>query len=105
LTANAVTRPDEAQILVEVVYPNAEEPAFEEVKRFDGRQGDFRATSLESSESLLPQVARWNVSDEIDLKPDLGGDQWGGRLAALRITVLSGTWRIDDVYVDPRRHS
>ncbi len=91
-TSQAVTTPDKAEIQVEVVYPNAAKPAFEELKKFDGKQGAFK-------------YSKWNVSDEIDLKPDLGGSQWGGRLAALRITALSGTWRIDDVYVDPRRHN
>ena len=91
-TSRAITTPDDAEIQVEVVYPNASNPAFEELKKFDGRQGDFKAS-------------KWYVSDEIDLKPDLGGSQSGGRLAALRFTALKGTWRIDDVYVDPRRHN
>lgn len=90
--SGVITTPDDAEIRVEVVYPNAENPAFEQVTKFDGKQGDFTN-------------ARWHVSNEIDLKPDLGGQQWGGRLAALRFTVLSGTWRIDDVYVDPRSRS
>ena len=91
-TSQAVTTPDKAEIGVEVVYPNVSKPAFEEIKKFDGKQGAFK-------------YSKWAVSDEIDLKPDLGGSQAGGRLVALRFTALSGTWRIDDVYVDPRRHN
>jgi len=91
-TSRAMTTPDNAEILVEVVYPNVSKPAFEELKKFDGKQGSFT-------------YSKWHVSDEIDLKPDLGGQASGGRLTALRFTALSGTWRIDDVYVDPRRHN
>ena len=91
-TSRAMTTPDSSEILVEVVYPNTLRPAFEELTQFDGKQGAFKSS-------------KWSVSGEIDLKPDLGGSLWAGRLAALRFTALTGTWRIDDVYVDPRRHN
>ncbi len=37
------------------------------------------------------------------MKVDLGGKQAGFRRVAFRFTALSGNWRLDDLYVDPRR--
>jgi hypothetical protein len=63
---------------------------WEEVIEFDGRQGNYVKNG-------------WRISPEVDLKPDRGGDHAGERMAALRITAVRGDWRVDDLYVDPRR--
>ena len=84
----------DAKIGVEVVYPDVRDPAFEEIKQFDGKQG----TSAGSG---------WRLSDDVDLKPDLGGKSDATRRVALRFTSLGsrqgGDVRIDDVYMDPKR--
>jgi len=89
---NSLTDPATSEISIEVVYPHSSRPEFEEMKHFDGRQG----THSEGA---------WLLSDDVDMKPDRGGSEWGGRLAMIRFTALRGTWRIDDVFVDPRRRN
>jgi hypothetical protein len=86
---NALTDPDQAEISIEVVYPNTSRPEFKEMKHFDGRQGTHREGD-------------WLLSDDVDLQPDRGGSRWGGRLTLIKFKALSGSWRIDDVFVDPR---
>jgi hypothetical protein len=83
---------DDAVLKVEVIYPNAPEPAFQEMATIAGREGDFSSS-------------KWYASGEIGLSPELGGAEWGGRLMALRITAVSEDWKIDDIYIDPRRYS
>jgi hypothetical protein len=84
----------EAKVGVEVVYPDVRAPAFEEIKQFDGKQGTAAGSG-------------WRLSDDVDLKPDLGGKTNATRRVALRFTSLGtrrgGDVRIDDVYVDPKR--
>ena len=86
--------PDDAELRIEAVYPNAPNPAFEELKKFDGKQG-------------RKVGGGWRLSDDIDLKPDLGGKAAGPRLVALRFTAIEARagdrWEIDDIYVDPLR--
>ena len=82
------------ELEVEVVYPQLADPEWVEVKQFDGHHGDQVASG-------------WRISPEIDLKPQLGGDAWGARYVALRITAVkkattSAQFRVDDLYVDPR---
>ncbi len=85
---------DDAEIMVEVVYPHVANPAFEEIKKFDAKQG------TEAGDG-------WRLSDDIDLKPDLGGSLAGRRQVALRFTSVGetsgGDYRVDDVYIDPKR--
>jgi hypothetical protein len=83
-----------ARVGVEVVYPDVRNPAFEEIKQFDGKQGTAAGLG-------------WRLSDDVDLKPDLGGQRNVTRRVALRFSSLGskrgGDVRIDDVYVDPKR--
>ena len=83
-----------AKLGVEVVYPDVRTPMFEEIKQFDGKLGTSAASG-------------WRLSDDVDLKPDLGGQTNVTRRVALRFTSLGnmrgGDARIDDVYIDPRR--
>ena len=87
----AMTDPGAAQLRVEVVYPDVPRPEWADVIEFDGKQGNHAKTG-------------WRVSQDVELKPDFGGDAAGERRAALRITAVRGTWRVDDLYLDPRRH-
>ena len=84
----------DAKINIEVVYPDVARPVFEEVKAFDGKQG----TSAGSG---------WRLSDDVDLKPDLGGKSNATRRVALRFTSIGsrsgGDLRVDDIYIDPHR--
>ena len=97
---------EDAELEVEVVYPNAPNPAFAEVEELEGDDGDFKTTvKVAKTPTSKASKTAWYVSDEIDLRPDLGGSEWGGRLVALRFTADDGAWQIDDVYVDPRRYS
>lgn len=84
----------DAKIGVEVVYPDVDNPVFEEIKQFDGKQGTSAGLG-------------WRLSDDVDLKPDLGGKSNATRRVALRFTSLGtkrgGDFRLDDVYIDPKR--
>lgn len=75
---------------IEITYPDAPRPVWEELKKYDG----YQFTSAGSG---------WKLTDDIDMKIDLGGQQAGFRRVAFRLTALTGNWRVDDVYVDPRR--
>jgi hypothetical protein len=82
------------ELRVEVVYPQLASPGWTAVRQFGGSQGDAVASG-------------WRISPEVDLKPQLGGDAWGARYVALRITAIrksstSASFLVDDVYVDPR---
>jgi hypothetical protein len=78
------------ELKIEVTYPDVGRPVWEELKKFDGRQ-------------FTNAGSGWRVTDDIDMKVDLGGKQAGFRRVAFRFTALSGNWRLDDLYVDPRR--
>lgn len=79
------------QLKVELVYPDSDNPAFHAVGELDG--DDARA---------------WQASADIPVFPERGGAAPGMRRVALRFTSLAvngkaGEWRIDDLYVDPKR--
>jgi hypothetical protein len=85
--------PAGGKILVEVVYPKLANPEWTDVIEFDGK------ASMEVG-------AGWRLSQDVDMKPDFGGDVPGARYVALRFTALrtgySGEWRVDDIWIDPR---
>ncbi len=83
------------ELKVEVVYPTLAAPHWTEVKQFDGSQGD-------------PVASGWRISPDVDLKPEFGGDAWGARFVALRLTAVkkyptTAQIRVDDLFIDPRR--
>jgi hypothetical protein len=88
--ARALKAPDSAELRVEIAYPDASKPAWEELAKFDGAQ--FTAAG-----------GGWRLTSDLDMKPDLGGKTAGFRRVAFRFTALSGSWRLDDLFVDPRR--
>jgi hypothetical protein len=75
---------------VEVVYPDSQDPVFHTVGSLtQGRKG-------------------WGATGDVPVYPERGGAAWGMRRVALRFTSVAGAgapseWRIDDIYVDPRR--
>ena len=75
---------------IEITYPDVSQPVWEELKKFDGQQ-------------FTNAGSGWRLTDDIDMKIDLGGKTAGFRRVAFRFTALSGNWRIDDLYVDPSR--
>ena len=86
----AVGRADSSEFKIEVVYPDSAKPTWEELSKFDGKQ--FTNAGL-----------GWRLTNDMDMKADLGGKSAGFRRVAFRFTALTGTWRVDDLYVDPRR--
>jgi hypothetical protein len=88
--AKAVRNADSAEFRIEVAYPDADKPAWEELSKFDGKQ-------------FTNAGSGWRLTDHMDMKPELGGKAWGYRRVAFRFTALAGNWRLDDLYVDPRR--
>lgn len=74
------------RLRVETMYPNSDNPRWRKV--------DMIRTSDEE----------WVVSDFLDLQPERGGSDPGGRQVSLRFSVQGGdgAFEIDDVYVDPR---
>jgi hypothetical protein len=81
----------EPRLRVQVAYPGTARPGFRHVDTLTGTEGSASRQG-------------WRVSEDIPLRPERGGETPGPRLAGLRFTALSGDWRIDDIYVDPRRH-
>jgi hypothetical protein len=90
LLGKAVRLPDSAAFRIEIVYPDAPDPHWEDLTQFDSRQFVYAGSG-------------WLLTSDLDMKPELGGATAGFRRAAFRFTALSGDWRMDDLYVDPRR--
>ena len=90
LLGRAVRLPDSAAFKIEIVYPDTPNPHWEELTEFDGKQFVYAGSG-------------WLLTSDLDMKPVLGGATAGFRRAAFRFTALSGEWRMDDLYVDPRR--
>ena len=90
LLTKAVGRRDSSEFKIEVVYPDSPKPAWEELTKFDGKQ-------------FTDAGSGWRLTNDFALKPDLGGDTVGFRRVAFRFTALRGSWRVDDLYVDPSR--
>jgi hypothetical protein len=80
----------DAELDVEVLYPEAPGKA---------------ATWHKAKTLKAKRKDGWHLSDDIKLSPNRGGKFAGGRPVALRFTSDSdhGTWRIDNIYVDPKR--
>ena len=80
----------DAGLDVEVLYPDTPEgkPEWHKAKSFKAKRKD-----------------NWNVTKDVKISPERGGKIPGGRPLALRFTndADHGTWRIDNLYVDPRR--
>jgi hypothetical protein len=81
----------DAELDIEVLYP--------EVVNEKDRYKWHKVESLKSK-----QRNGWQPTKDIKLEPQRGGKLAGGRPVALRFTNDSdiGTWRIDNLYVDPR---
>lgn len=76
----------EAKLAVDVIYPDAPDPAFEQVASFN------------------PSKLGWRISDDFAMSPERGGAVPAFRRAGFRFRVLSGSVRLDNLYVDPKRH-
>lgn len=78
----------EAELEVEVLYPDAQKPKWTEVAELEADSRDG-----------------WKATRDISIRPELGGVLAGGRQVALRFTSDDddGSWLIDNVYVDPHR--
>jgi hypothetical protein len=91
-TLRLMTKPprSQGQLKVEVVYPDSENPVFHPVA------------------TLGAQGRDWQASADIPVFPERGGAAPGMRRVALRFTSIaprgdSSDWRIDDLYIDPKR--
>ena len=80
----------DAELDVEVLYPEADEK---------------KATWHKAKTLKAKHKDSWHATDDVKMSPDRGGKFAGGRPVALRFTNDSdhGSWRIDNVYVDPNR--
>ena len=74
------------RLKVDVVYP-------------DVRDADWTTVAQHGPRS------DWFLTGDMPLTPGLGGSEAGPRRVALRYTAtgLAGSWKVDDVYIDPRR--
>jgi hypothetical protein len=91
-TFRLMTRPPrgQGQLKVEVIYPDSDNPVFHPVA------------------TLGAQGRDWIATDDLPVFPERGGAAPGMRRVALRFTSVAtggyaGEWRIDDLYVDPKR--
>lgn len=75
LARKAVGNAAGLELRSEVVYPQLREPAWTEVKQFDGYQGYSVASG-------------WRISPDVDLKPGFGGSTPGARYVARRFTAI-----------------
>jgi hypothetical protein len=87
---SGILRTSDAMLRVKVIYPNVDDPRFKTVDTLRGGQG--RYTDL-----------GWHISPDLDMLPHRGGRAPGKRLVAMRFVALQGSWRIDDIFVDPRK--
>ena len=88
----AVDSVDSSEFKIEIVYPDGPKPQWEELTKFDGKQ-------------FTNAGSGWRLTNDMDMKPDLGGKTAGFRRVAFRFTALTGSWRVDDLYVDPTRRN
>jgi hypothetical protein len=78
------------QLEVEVVYPDSNNPVFHDAS------------------SIAADGKAWGATADVPIYPERGGATPGMRRVALRFTSVAGDseaaeWRIDDLYVDPKR--
>lgn len=83
---------DDAQLRVEVRYPDADDDGWERVAKIDADEGQDIGSG-------------WSLSPDVEMRPELGGSQPGWRHVQIRLRSKDERWRIDDVYVDPKRRS
>ena len=85
---------DDAQLRVEVRYPDADadDDGWERVAKIEGDEGQDIGSG-------------WSLSPDVEMRPELGGSQPGWRHVQIRLRSKDERWRIDDVYVDPKRRS
>ena len=88
----AVGSIDSSEFKIEITYPDSDKPVWEELSKFDGKQ-------------FTNAGSGWRLTNDMDMKPKLGGKTAGFRRVAFRLTALSGNWRVDDLYVDPTRRN
>lgn len=86
----APSDPD-AELRVEVRYPGAGD-SWEGVAEIEADDG-------------LDIGGGWTLSDDVAVHPELGGSQPGWRHMKIRLRGDDGKWKVDDVYVDPKRRS
>ena len=81
----------DAELDVEVLYPEVE-----------NEKERYKWHKVESLKDKRKDY--WRPTKDIKIQPERGGKLPGGRPVALRFTNDSdrGTWRIDNLYVDPR---
>ena len=79
----------DAELEVEVRYPGG---SWKEVAEIDRRDGQDIGGG-------------WKLSDDVPVRPELGGSEPGWRHVTLRLRGDDGKWKVDDVYVDPKRRS
>jgi hypothetical protein len=80
----------QGRLKVEVIYPDSANPVFHPVANLGAQGRD------------------WQASADIPVFPERGGAAPGMRRVALRFTSVAaggdpGEWRMDDLYVDPKR--
>jgi hypothetical protein len=85
-----VKSPGKGQLNVEVAYPDSNDPVFHDAGSITAGEKDWAATA------------------DIPVYPERGGVEPGMRRVALRFTSVAvdrdaGEWKIDDLYVDPKR--
>lgn len=90
--AKAARKPNFSELEIEIIYPDANKPAWKELSKFDGKH-------------FIDAGEGWRLTSDLDMDPDRGGKAAGIRRVAFRFTALSGDWRIDDLYVDPTRRN
>ena len=83
---------DDAELRVEVRYPDGEDSGWEKVAEIDGDEGQDIG-------------AGWKLSPDVPMRPELGGSEPGWRHVQIRLRSKDERWRIDDMYVDPKRRS
>lgn len=85
-------RADDAALRVEVRYPDAPDDDWQKVAKIEGDEGQYIGSG-------------WTLSPDVDMRPHLGGNAPGWRHVQIRLRSQDRRWRIDDVYVDPKRRS
>ena len=86
----APSNPD-ADLEVEVRYPGTGD-SWNEVAEIEAGEGRDMGDG-------------WFLSDDVPVRPELGGSEPGWRHVKIRLRGDEGKWSVDDVYVDPKRRS
>jgi hypothetical protein len=91
-TLRLMAKPEQGkgQLNVEIAYPDSADPVFRDVG------------------VIAAGKKAWAATADIPVYPERGGSKAGMRRVALRFTSVAGDteagdWKIDDVYVDPKR--